>query len=114
MNDIINKTELLEEIDGDWEFLEESVEMLMEDAPTLLTEIKNGLAAKDAEAIWQNAHTLKSMVGNFFAKRSFDAAYRVETLGRNGDISEVDMVILILEIEIQQLISALRDFLENK
>ena len=114
MNDIINKTELLEEIDGDWEFLEESVEILMEDAPTLLTEIKNGLAANDAEAIWQNAHALKSMVGNFFAKRSFEAAHRVETLGRNGDISEVDMEILILEIEIQQLISALSNFLKNK
>ena len=114
MNDIINKTELLEEIDGDWEFLEESVEMLMEDAPTLLAEINKALSTKDAEAIWQNAHTLKSMVGNFSAKRASAAAYRIETLGRNDDISEVIKLVPILESEIKQLISALNDFLINK
>ena len=82
MSNIINKEALLEELDGDWEFLEESIEMLVEDAPSLLDDIKAGAAEKDSEAVWQNAHALKSMVGNFFADRAFEAAYQVESLGR--------------------------------
>jgi HPt (histidine-containing phosphotransfer) domain-containing protein len=114
MNDIFNKAELLEELDGDREFLEESVEMLVKDAPNLLAEIKNGLAENDTEAIWKNAHTLKSMVGNFSAKRSFEAAYQVESLGRKGNASEMNNAITHLESEVGLLVSALIELLENK
>ncbi len=114
MNDIINKEELLGELDGDWEFLEESVEMLMEDAPNLLAEIKNGLAGNDTEMIWKNAHSVKSMVGNFSAKRAFDAAYHVEGLGRKGVAGEMDIAIASLESEVDLLIEALTDLLKTK
>jgi two-component system, sensor histidine kinase and response regulator len=114
MSDIINKEELLEEIDGDWEFLEESVDMLNEDAPELLSEIKKGMDAKNTETIWQSAHALKSMVGNFAAKRSFDAAYQVESLGRNGDDSGMTDAVSHLESEVELLKTALKELLKNK
>jgi len=114
MKDIINKEELLEELDGDWEFLEESIEMLIEDAPGLLADIKNGLTVNNTETIWQNAHTLKSMVGNFSAKRAVEAAYQVESLGRKGEVTEMNAAISHLDSEVDQLISVLTELLKNK
>lgn len=114
MSEIINKEELLEEIDGDWEFLEESVDMLTEDAPALLSEIKEGLDTNNTETIWQSAHALKSMVGNFAAERAFDAAYQVESLGKNGDCSEMTDAVSHLETELELLKSALTELIKNK
>jgi two-component system, sensor histidine kinase and response regulator len=114
MSDIIDKEELLEEIDGDWEFLEESVDMLNEDAPELLSEIKKGMDTNNSETIWQSAHALKSMVGNFAAKRAFDAAYQVESIGRSGDVSKINDAVAHLESEIDLLKSALLELIKNK
>ena len=111
MTDVIDKTELLEEINGDIEFLNESFEMLEEDAPTLLTAIRSGMESADAEAIWKNAHTMKSMVGNFYAQPCFDAAYTVETQGRQGNLEDIGNSIDVLETEMQKLLAALRDVL---
>ena len=108
MIDIIDKTELLEEIDGDYEFLNESFEMLEQDVPNLLAAIRTGLDCDDSEAIWTNAHTMKSMVGNFYAQPCFDAAYTVETQGRLGNLDGIDKPIETLEAELEKLLVALR------
>ena len=67
MSQPFDQDELLEEIDNDMDFLEELIDMLAADAPALIDSIKQGMAGSDAEAVWQNAHALKSMVGNFAA-----------------------------------------------
>jgi HPt (histidine-containing phosphotransfer) domain-containing protein len=101
--DAFDRDELLEELDGDWEFLEESVEMLKEDAGGLLAQIRSGLAAGDADAVWQSAHTIKSMVGNFAAGPAFATAYAIETCGRENDLSGLASRVEALDRELQQL-----------
>ena len=113
MNDIFDKLGLMEEIDDDREFLAESVNMLEEDAPNLLAVMQDALDRGDAESICQNAHTLKSMVGNFFAKPCFDAAYNIETQSRQGDLNGVDKALANLETEINRLTSALRQVVND-
>lgn len=106
-DDILNIDELVEEIDGDWEFLEESVEMLKDDHVQLIAAIRTGVQNKDDEAIWQGAHTVKSMVGNFSAKLAYETAYSIETKGRNNDIDGLATTVNALESEVQRLITAL-------
>ncbi len=113
MNEVFNKSELLEEIDDDLEFLAEMFEMLEEDAPALLVKIRDGFNKGEAETIWQSAHTLKSMVGNFAAQPSFDAAYQIETMGREGNLNDMEVAIVSLEAEVNQLIIALRELLSK-
>jgi HPt (histidine-containing phosphotransfer) domain-containing protein len=112
-DDIFDKEELLEELDDDWEFLEESVEMLKEDSVGLLGKIRTGVEAHDAETIWQSAHTIKSMVGNFAAGPAFEAAYVVETRGRADDIDAISAQVDELETELQRLVSALEALLAS-
>jgi HPt (histidine-containing phosphotransfer) domain-containing protein len=102
-----DREELLEEIDDDWEFLEESVDMLKEDASGLLARIRSGIDTRDAEMVWQNAHTIKSMVGNFAAKPAFEAAYAIETRGRANDLAAVGPQVDQLDAELQRLTCAL-------
>lgn len=113
MSEAFNLRELMNEIDGDYEFLAESLEMFEEDAPELLSRIKDGLARNDADVVWQNAHSIKSMVGNFFAQPAFDAASSIESMGRQGALSGIDKALEVLEKEIVRLFHALRQVLDD-
>ena len=113
MTEVFDKEELLEELDGDLEFLEESVEMLESDAPPLLLQIRKAVESGDAESVAVGAHTLKSMVGNFCAPLAFDAALRMEALGRDGDLTECKAKLDGLELEISRLQDSLRELLSE-
>jgi two-component system sensor histidine kinase/response regulator len=111
MTDVFDKQELLEELDDDLEFLAESLEILDSDAPELLKQIRAAVDQGDAESLSTNAHTLKSMVGNFAAKPAFEAALHVENIGREGDLSGCRPSVEVLEKEVGRLRAALHEFL---
>ena len=113
MTSTFDRDELLEELDGDREFLEESLEMMEADGPKLLGEIRDAIAANDAETVSRSAHTLKSMVGNFCAPPAHEAALKVEMAGRDGDLAECTAAHATLEQEVARLQKALREFLEE-
>jgi len=109
---VFDESELLEEIDGDWEFLEESIGMLKEDSAGLLQSVRDGFAAGDAERLWQGAHTVKSMVGNFAAGFSYELAASIEQRGRAGELEGVADDIELLAQELEKLTAALEALLE--
>ena len=57
--------------------------------------------------VWQSAHAVKSMVGNFAAVSAFDAAYSIETRGRAGELDGVVTDVDQLAREISDLVTAL-------
>ena len=113
MTDVFDRQELLEELDGDREFLEESLEMLNADAPTLIGQIRAGIESNDAEKVRIAAHTIKSMVGNFCATPAFEAALNVETIGSSGDLTECVAGLDSLEEEVRRLQQELRKLLDE-
>ena len=113
MTEAFDRQELLDELDGDREFLEESLEILASDAPNLLQQIREALQRGDAEAVRVGAHTVKSMVGNFCAAPAFEAALNVETLGRGGDLAACTAGLVSLEAEVSRLQKELRKLLED-
>jgi HPt (histidine-containing phosphotransfer) domain-containing protein len=113
MTEVFDRQELLEELDGDREFLEESLDMLDTDAPTLIGQIHAGIDGNDAEKVRIAAHTIKSMVGNFCATPAFEAALKVETIGSSGDLAECAAGLQSLEDEVNRLRRELRKFLDE-
>lgn len=111
MTDVFDQQELLEELDDDFEFLAESLEILDSDAPALLKQVRDAFDQGDASAVSTGAHTLKSMVGNFSAQPAFEAALHVEKMGRDSDLSDCGQAIQTLEQEVSRLQTALREFL---
>ena len=107
MTDALDKLELLDELDGDYEFLAESVEIMDSEAPLLLAKIRDAISSGDSAAVAQSAHTLKSMVGNFCAAPAHAAALQVETSGRSGDLEACQTGLELLEREVERLRQAL-------
>ena len=111
MNDAFDQQGLLEELDGDLEFLAESVEILDEDSAKLLKELRQASHDQDAETVAKTAHTLKSMVGNFVAGPAFEAALAVEKAAKEGDLAPA--AIEELESQVRRLQDALHEFLRS-
>ncbi len=109
-----NEQELMDRVDDDIEFLEETVSFLAEDSPPLLEEVRRSAAAGDAEALTRSAHALKGMFSNFSAGPATDAAGALEKMGRGNQLSEVKTSVDALEEETSRLCDALRKFLQTK
>lgn len=114
VSDCFDEEALLESIDGDMEFLRETIGMLDEDAPALLAEVQQAASAKDAPGLVKPAHALKSMLGNFCAAAAQEAARTVEVMGRENRLDDVDMAVKALHQEADRLKTALRAFLEAR
>ncbi|MGY8770329.1 MAG: Hpt domain-containing protein [Pirellulales bacterium] len=113
MSKVFDKVELLEELDGDPEFLEEALEMMDSDAPALLKQIYESLENHDTDTISGIAHTIKSMVGNFCASPAYEAALNLETVGRSGDLVACSAGLVSLEEEVSRLQRELHKLLDE-
>ena len=113
MSDPFNKNDLIESIDDDVEFLEETIDMLDEDSVGLMDAIKSAAEAGAAEALVKPAHSLKGMVGNFCAGPAHEAARVVEFMGRENNLAEVGPAVATLVQTVDELKTALHAFLED-
>jgi HPt (histidine-containing phosphotransfer) domain-containing protein len=113
MSDELDKIALLENVDGDLEFLAETIQMFREDTPALLSQIENAVMRRDGQALATAAHTLKGMVGNFCARATFDAALRLETMGQNGDLAGAAEAFTTLKEKTQRLETQLQEILQG-
>jgi PAS domain S-box-containing protein len=96
----------LARVEGDVELLQEMVALFLEELPDLLTNLREAVTAGDAKAIERAAHKLKGSVGNFAAQPAFEAALRLEKIGRAGDLTEAEPAYQALLQDIEPLRSA--------
>ena len=102
-DDVIDMDEVIERVAGDVELLSEMVELFLDDCPRLLSQIRESIVHRDSEILERSAHTLKGSVGNFSAAPAFEAAYRLEKMGRDGDIAHAEEAYTALEGELKRL-----------
>ena len=76
------------------------VALFLKEIPEMLTNLREAITAGDAHAIERAAHKLKGSVGNFAAHPAFEAALKLEVLGREGSLSNAEPVYAELEKEI--------------
>jgi HPt (histidine-containing phosphotransfer) domain-containing protein len=83
--------------------LAELAAIFLKEYPRLLDEIRIGLSADDARRTGAATHSLKGAIDNFAARPSFEAALRLETLCRSGNLVEARTVLSDLERELHRL-----------
>jgi HPt (histidine-containing phosphotransfer) domain-containing protein len=110
---VFDMTEALENVGEDMDLLKEIVEIFLKDFPNQIEQIQEGILAGDSNAVEQAAHSLKGSVANFAAKRTHEAAYRLEVLGREGNLEEAKEALADLEREIGELEAALKAVLKG-
>ena len=103
----------LDEVDGDEELLGELAQIFLEDSTRLLSAVQSAAAAGDAGQLMRAAHALKGSVANFGARRAVEAALRLESMGKDGDVSEAAPVVKELEVLMIALTDGLAMLLEE-
>ena len=106
--------ELLERVDNDWDFLGDTVRMLADDGPNLLSDIRRCVEAADAPGVGRVAHTLKGMISNFCAAEAQSGALAVEQIGKSGDLAGVGPALEKLENQLNALIADLNGFVATR
>lgn len=104
---VFDKTKALENVGGDMVLLKEIIGIFLDDFPNQMKQTREGISAGDAKAVEHAAHSLKGSVANFAAKRAYEAAYRLEVLGKEGNLEETNEALGDLEKEIKSLKDAL-------
>jgi len=101
----------LEIAGGDKAFLKEIADLFLENLPGYVASIREAISGEDAVALEGAAHNLKGAVGNFGAKRAYDAAYRLEAIGKKNVMAEADRLMKKLMEELSSLENAIKSAL---
>jgi signal transduction histidine kinase/CheY-like chemotaxis protein len=97
----------LAEVGGNAKLLGELVVLFLQDCPRLMAEIGDAVSRGDAACLRRAAHTLRGAASTFCAPAACDAALRLETLGRTGNMTDADEAYLTLHKAMQRLRTAL-------
>ncbi len=76
--------QLVETAAGDKEFLADLINVYLNDSPSLIKQMHEALAAKDADTFRRAAHSLKSTSANFGAMTLSGQAKELEMMAKAG------------------------------
>jgi HPt (histidine-containing phosphotransfer) domain-containing protein len=108
--EVLDKGSIFSAFEGDSDLIREVVELLLEECPRQMSAIREAVERADAPAINRAAHSLKGSVSNFAAPGAFQAAQKLEGIGREGDLNKAGEALRLLDQQISLLQSALEDF----
>jgi HPt (histidine-containing phosphotransfer) domain-containing protein len=93
----------LSSVGGDHEFLTELVGLAQAAWPTLLTDIRSGMAQGDLPAVQRAARLAKAAAHNVSAKRAYESALQLEAATSMGDLQAAQRASVDLEREVELL-----------
>ena len=105
--EVLDRAVLMERVGGDLGLLQEIAGLFRQDCPRLLSEIRSAVIGADAPALERAAHTLKGCVGNFAAEAAYQAALRLEKMGRARELEGAATACETLEDEVARFEQAL-------
>jgi PAS domain S-box-containing protein len=100
---IFNLDEALDRVDGDRELLREMATVFLDEYPLLLVTMQDALSHGNAQTLTFAVHTLKGSVANFAATNAFEAALKLEKIGRQGNLTQAKTALAELEAELARL-----------
>ncbi len=106
-------TTILAEVEGDRELLLKLIGRFLDQCPKVLSEIRASVSQRDSAMLERSSHKLKGSVSHFGARNAYEAARRLEEMGRNGDLVGAEEATVVLETEICRLQDDLAEFARN-
>jgi signal transduction histidine kinase/CheY-like chemotaxis protein len=106
---VFDREAVLKRVGGSVKLLQEIVGLFLGECPRLLREVREAVDRGDAARLQRAAHTLKGTVSNFMAPAVVDAAVRLESMGRSGQLAGSEDVCRTLEGEVGRLERALAE-----
>ena len=110
---VFDKDKALNIIGGDEEFLREIVEIFLIDVPQQVSEIENAVNSRNGEALEKLSHKLKGAVSNFGENATFKTALKLETIGKENMLDDVDEIYGTLVNDLESLVNAFKNLFKN-
>jgi CheY-like chemotaxis protein len=107
---IFDPAQMLKNIGGDQELLNQLIELFLERHAAIMTNIRQALSQSDAMTVERAAHTLKGTAANLCAPEVALVAGQLEAVGRLGTLHDAPSVYAHLEMEMIRLIQALKAY----
>jgi two-component system, sensor histidine kinase and response regulator len=99
----LDRAALLEHFDGDVDLLHEIADTFLTHSPALMLAVCDAAAARDAVRLQHAAHSLKGTVANFGAHAAVAAALRLERMGAEHSLDDVDAACADLQTKVDML-----------
>jgi PAS domain S-box-containing protein len=106
---VIDQAALLDGVNGDRRLLRELARLFISDCPKRIDDIRTAVKHGDADGLGRAAHALKGSIGNFSAKKAFDAALRLEMMGNIRNLGDASTALAELEHELSLVVSELTE-----
>ena len=106
---VFDESLALSHVEGDTELFGRVIELFLEDAPAMLSAIREAVYGRDPAALASSAHALKGAVAHLEARQAVKTAGSLEQIGLSGRMDEAESPLA----ELEQGIDRLRDALES-
>lgn len=111
---VLNLEATLARFGGDQELLNEMADILLDDAPQVMQDLKDAVKRRDPTAIRLKAHALKGLVLGCGGERAGHTAQLLEDAGHRHELESIDQHITSLEHDLRQFLEALRTRASNR
>jgi PAS domain S-box-containing protein len=103
----LDRAAALARVEGDSELLAEMAALFVDDCPSMLSAVREGIARQDARLLERASHALKGAAGNFSAQAAVDAALTLEMTARRKDFARAQLDYGVLKEALEHLTAAL-------
>ena len=103
----------VDRIGGREDLLKQMVTLFYKEAGKLVPALQEAIGQKDSVKVRRLAHSIKGSASCFAAPAAISAATRVEFMGRDDDLADVEEAFTVLEREIDRLSQALTHYAPN-
>jgi len=110
---VFDQDQALEYSGGDRGLLQEIARMYLEDGPSRLGEIREGLEKGDMSVVERAAHKLRGSLGALAAPLATKAAQELESLAAAGDLSNIERAVAALDVEVARLRPAIEKLIKG-
>jgi PAS domain S-box-containing protein len=104
---VIDRREALELVEGMTDLLQEMAQLFLDEYPDLHKKISDGIKEGDLSIPRDLSHRIKGTVGLFAARGPFEAAQRMNDLGKAGDFDGLAEAWRGLDVHMQRLLPEL-------
>jgi HPt (histidine-containing phosphotransfer) domain-containing protein len=113
MDELFDRHALLGVVGSDLNLLKELIEIFEPEYRRFFTQLQRAIVEKDTSGLRTSAHAIKSLAGNFYARRAYAVALQLEEMGRQADFAQAKEVSARLDSEAQALKMALAQFVKQ-
>jgi HPt (histidine-containing phosphotransfer) domain-containing protein len=101
-------------VGGSEQILKEVIDAFFEESPMLMEQIRQAISDGDVGELRRAAHTLKGTVAVFGANFARQAAWRLEKMGRDADLTDAEAACVELQQRVGELHSALLEQMNSQ